>query len=194
MKHMCMYQRVGRLSMQGWHRHDTPTFPYKTAQNSQTRQLQALLDTYMYSTSAFVPTKTHEVRKIHSYNDLQKLVKPHFSSSSSSVKLAYCPSATSTRDGFYTKRLLSVACVILDQENLRNFTQSCITEDFPYLLEAIFCMCTCNHVSQKGGAQARGSAGVEGGGARANTSKYIRMVKHCKEAEMDTAMYPRKKQ
>ena len=134
--------------MQEWHRHDTPTFPYKTAQNSRTRQLQALLDTYTYSTSAFVSNKTLKVRKIHSYNDLQKLVKPHFcssssSSSSSSIELAYCQSVASTLNGFYTKRLLSVACVILDQQNLRNFTQSCIIADFPYLLEAILCMCTC---------------------------------------------------
>ena len=62
--------------------HDMPTFPYKTAQNSQTWQLQALWDTYTYSTSAFVPTKTLKVRKIHSYNNLQKLVKPHFCSTS----------------------------------------------------------------------------------------------------------------
>ena len=56
------------------------------------------------------------------------------------LKLAYCPSATSTLDGFYTKRLLSVACVILDQQNLCNFIQSCVLEKFPYLLEAIFSM------------------------------------------------------
>ena len=62
------------------------------------------------------------------------------SSSSSSVKLAYCQSATSTRDGFYPKRLLSVACIILEQENLRNFTQNCIIENFTYF---IFCMFTC---------------------------------------------------
>ena len=114
------------------------------AQNSQTRQLQAILDKCTYSRSALVSTKTLKVRKIHSYNDLQKLVKPHFcSSSSSSVKLAYRQSATSTLDGFYTKRLLSVACVILEQQNLCNFTQSCVLEKFPYLLEAVFSMCTC---------------------------------------------------
>ena len=45
------------------------------AQNSQTRQLQTLLDTYTYSTSDSVPAKTLKVRKIHSYNDLRKL--PH---------------------------------------------------------------------------------------------------------------------
>ena len=105
-----------------------PFFHTKRLRTLQTRQLQALLDTYTYSTSAFIPTKTLKVRKIHSYSDLQKLVKPHFCSSSfsssSSVELAYRQSATSTLDGFYTKRLLSVACVILDQENLRNFTRS----------------------------------------------------------------------
>ena len=37
------------------------------------------------------------------------------SSSSSSVKLAYRKSGTSTVLGFYMKRLLSLACVILDQ-------------------------------------------------------------------------------
>ena len=41
------------------------------------------------------------------------------------------------------KWLLSIAYVILDEQNLRIFTRSCIIEDFPYLLEAIFCMCTC---------------------------------------------------
>ena len=45
------------------------------AQNSQTRQLKTLLDTYTYSTSDSVPTKTLKVRKIYSYNDLQNL--PH---------------------------------------------------------------------------------------------------------------------
>ena len=64
------------------------------AQNSQTRQLQTLLDTYTYSTSDSVPAKTLEVRKIHSYNDLRKLTQPHFCSSSSSIKLAYCKSGT----------------------------------------------------------------------------------------------------
>ena len=108
------------------------------AQNPQTRQLQAISDTYTYSTSDFVPTKTLTVRKIHGYNHLRKLAKPNFGifCSSSSVELAYRKSGTSAHDGFYTKRLLSVACVILDQENLRNSTQSCIIENFPYLLEA----------------------------------------------------------
>ena len=45
-------------------------FPYRMAQNSQTRQLQVLLDTYTYSRSVSVPAKTLKVRKIHSYNDL----------------------------------------------------------------------------------------------------------------------------
>ena len=81
------------------------------------------------------------------------------SSSSSSIELADWQSATSTLDGFYTKRLLSVVCVILGQENLK---------DFPYLLEAIFCMYTCIPYFI---AQVHGSAGVKGGGARANTSK-----------------------
>ena len=114
---------------------------------SQTRQLQTLLDTYTYSTSDSVPVKTLKVRKIHSYNALRKL--PHtpfwivlfiiifffifffFSS------LAYRKSGTSTGLGFYMKRLLSLACVILDQENLRNFTQGSVIANFPYLLEAI---------------------------------------------------------
>ena len=42
------------------------------------------------------------------------------SSFSSSVELAYRKSGTSTLLGFYMKRLLSLSCVILDQENLRN--------------------------------------------------------------------------
>ena len=135
--------------MYGWCRHAMPTFPYKTVQNSQTRQLQALLDTYTYSTSASVPTKTLKVRKIHSYMTYRNGPTPFFgffcssSSSSSSIELAYCQSATSTLDGFYTKQLLSVAGVTLDQQNLRNLTQSCVLEKFPYLLEAIFSTCTC---------------------------------------------------
>ena len=40
---------------------------------TQMQQLQAIIDTYTYSTSGFVPTKTHKVHKIHNYNDLQKL-------------------------------------------------------------------------------------------------------------------------
>ena len=39
---------------------------------------RATLDTYTYSRSAFVPTKTLTARKIHSYNDLRKLAKLHF--------------------------------------------------------------------------------------------------------------------
>ena len=101
------------------------------AQNSQTQQLQTLLDTYTYSTRDSVPAKTLEVRKIHSYNDLRKLAKPHFcSSSSSSIELAYRKSGTSILLGFYMKRLLSVLCVILDQENPRNFTRKCKSKNF----------------------------------------------------------------
>ena len=98
--------------------------------------------------------------------------------SSSSVELAYRQSGTSTRDGFYTKRLLSVACVILDQQNLRNFTQSCVLEKFPYLLEAIFRTCTCiPRFIERRGSSAR-VRGVEWGGARANTNTVYMMVKH----------------
>ena len=144
------------------------------AQNSQTWQLQALLDTYTYSTSASVLTKTFKVPKIHSYSDLRKLAKPHFcssssSSSSNSVELAYRKSGTSTVLGFYMKRLLSLAYVILDQENLRNFTRNCIITNFPYLLEAIFCMVTCiSRFIKRWGSSARRSAGVEVGWGRAN--------------------------
>ena len=48
------------------------------AQNSQTRQLQAILEAYTYCTSAFVPTKTLTVRKIHGYNHIWKLAKLNF--------------------------------------------------------------------------------------------------------------------
>ena len=149
------------------------------AHNSQTRQLQALLDTYTYSTSDSVPAKTLKVRKIHSYNDLRNLPHPPFgyfcsssSSSSNSVELAYRKSGTSTVLGFYMKRLLSLTCVILDQENLRNFTHNCIIANFPYLSEAIFCVVTCiSRFIERWGSSARRSTGVEAGGARANTSK-----------------------
>ena len=144
------------------------------AQNSQTRQLQALLDTYTYFMTASLPTKIFKVRKIHGYSDLRKLVKPHFcsssSSSSNSVELAYRKSGTSTVIGFHMKRLLFLACVILDQENLRNFTRNCIIANFPYLLEAIFCMVTCiSRFIERWGSSVRRSAGVEVGGARAIT-------------------------
>ena len=132
------------------------------AQNSQTRQLQALLDTYTYSTSDSVPAKTLKVRKIHSYNDLRKLPHPPFwifcsssSSSSSSVELAYRKSGTSTVLGFYMKRLLSLACVILDQENLRNFTQGSVIANFPYLLEAISIWSRASRFIERWGSSAR---------------------------------------
>ena len=99
-------------------------------QNSQTWHLQILLDTYTYSRGVFVPAKTLKVRKIHSYNDLRKLIKPHLKifvhHLLSSVELAYRKSGTSTVLALYMKPLLSLACVILDQENLRNFTRNCI--------------------------------------------------------------------
>ena len=77
--------------------------PHRMAQNSQTRQLQAILDMYTYSTCVSVPAKTLKVYKVHNYNDLQKLAKPHFFSSSSSVELAYPKSGTSILLGFYMK-------------------------------------------------------------------------------------------
>ena len=82
--------------------------------------------------------------------------------------------------------------MILDQENLRNSTQNCIIENFPYLLEVIFCMGTCVPRSiysyRKVGLKCTGPREwVEVGGARANTSKYIRMVKHSIEAERKTS-------
>ena len=129
------------------------------------------LDTYTYSTSDSVPAKTLKVRKIHSYNDLRNMphVHPFFgyfcsssssssSSSANSVELAYRKSGTSTVLGFYMKRLLSLACVhvILDQENLRNFTHNCIIANSPYLSEAIFCVVTCiSRFIERWGSSAR---------------------------------------
>ena len=53
-------------------------------------QLQAILDTYTYSTSAFVPIKTLTVHKIHSYNDANWPNRIFgFLFISSSVELAY---------------------------------------------------------------------------------------------------------
>ena len=139
-------------SMYGWRRQDTPIFQNRMAQNSQTRQLQTLLDTYTYSTNDSVPAKTLKVGKIHSYNDLWNL--PHtpflfflfiifFLLLQLNCPTAKAAQVESTVLGFYMKRLLSLACVILYQENLRNFTRNCIIANFPYLLEAIFCMVTC---------------------------------------------------
>ena len=103
---------------------------------------QAFLDTYTYSTSAFVPIKILKVRKT------MKFAKPDFwifcsLPSSSSVELPYRQSGKSILNGFYTKRLLSVVCMILNQHNLCNFTRNYIIEKFSCLLETIFCMCTC---------------------------------------------------
>ena len=74
-----------------------------------------------------VPYEGFCTHKVHSYNNLWKSAKQHFwifYLLLSSVELAYCQSGTSTLDGFYTKRLLSVVCVILDQQNLCNFTRN----------------------------------------------------------------------
>ena len=95
------------------------------------------------------------------------------SSSSNSVELAYRKSGTSTVLGFYMKRLLSLACVILDQENLRNFTHNCIyNPKFSLFVGRHF---LCGHVHsrfiERWGSSARRSTGVEAGGARVNTSK-----------------------
>ena len=70
------------------------------------------------------------------------------------------------------KRLLSLACVILDQENLRNFTQGSVIANFPYLLEAISVWSRALRFIERWGSSTRArSAGVEAGGARAKTSK-----------------------
>ena len=148
------------------------------AQNSQTRQLQAILDAYTYCTSAFVSSKSHEVRKIHSYNDYRKLAKPHFwiflfiIFSSSSVELAYRQSGPSILDGFYTKRLHSVAWVILYSERYNR----------SYLLEAIFCMCTC--ILERWGSSARVRGSRRGWGSCEH--KQVVDGELHKEAEMDT--------
>ena len=108
---------------------------------------------------------THEdlkVRKMHTYGNWPNRTWIFCSSSSSSVELAYHQSGTSNLDGFYTKRLPSVAYMTLDQENLRNFTQNCklnfVGRHFLYM-----------HVHST--FHRKVGAGVEGDGARANTSK-----------------------
>ena len=134
--------------------HDTPNFSNRTAQNSQTLQLQAILDTYTYSTSALVPTKTLTVRKKHSYSHLRKLAKLNFWIFLFIIVFLFFFFSWSGLPRkwhkyswwFYTKRLPSVGCVILDQENLCNFTLNCIIKNFHILLEAIFCMFTCVHI------------------------------------------------
>ena len=162
-----------------------PTFPNKIVQNSQTRQLQAILDTHSYSTSAFVPTKTITVCKIHSYNHLWKLATPNFwifcsFSSSCSVKLAYCKSGkvltmVFKQNGSFlllawslTKRIF----VTLLKTVLSKISLICWK---PFSV----CACTCIMFHRKVGLKCVGPREwVEGGGASANTSKYIRMVKH----------------
>ena len=90
---------------------------------------------------------------------------------SSSVELAYRKSGTSTVLGFYMKRLLFLACVILDQENLCNFTRNCIDRGFSLFLRShfLFIHCTrlfihafCTHVYKGWGSSVR----VGMGGAR----------------------------
>ena len=46
------------------------------------------------------------------------------------IELAYSQSGTNTPFGFYMKRLLSLACMILDQETLHNFTHNFINREF----------------------------------------------------------------
>ena len=77
------------------------------------------------------------------------------SSSSTSVELAYRKSGTSTVLGFYMKRLLSLTCVILDQENLRNFTQGSVIANFPYLSEAISIWSRASRFIERWGSSAR---------------------------------------
>ena len=152
-----------------------PIFPYRMAQNSQMRQLQALL-TYMHTLQVLLyplrPPKYVKYTATMTYGNWPTALLFIISSSSSSVELAYRQSGTSNLDGFYIKRLLSIACVILDQENLRNFTQNCIIKTFPYLLEAIFCTCICiPHFIERWGSSVHVSSGVEGGETCAITSK-----------------------
>ena len=59
-----------------------------------------------------------------------------------SVKLAYRKRGTSTLLGFYMKQLLSLACVILDQETLCYFTRKRINR------EPVGSICACAfHIS-----------------------------------------------
>ena len=75
---IAIYQRVSRLYVRMVSTRHAP-FLNRMAQNSLTWHLQALLSTYTYSMTAFVPSKTLKVRKIHSsYNDIQKLAKRTF--------------------------------------------------------------------------------------------------------------------
>ena len=98
---------------------------YKMAQNYQMWQLQALLDTLTYSTSASVPSKYVKYTATMIYGNWSNSTSVHPLSSSSSfnsVKLDYHKIGPSILLGYYLKWLLSLACVILDQENLHNFT------------------------------------------------------------------------
>ena len=88
--------------------------------------------THTHTMSVSVPAKTLKYRAT-----MINLARPHFCSSSSSSNsvLVYCKSGTTTLLG------LSLACVILDQLNLCNFTRTrSITS---LLLEAIFSLCMC---------------------------------------------------
>ena len=99
---------------------------FRKVQNSQTRQLQVLLDTYMYS-SASVLAKTVKVHKIYSYNDFWKLAKPNFFLLLIQLNWPTTKVCTSTLLGFYMKQLLSVVCVMFD---FPNFIQNCISRSF----------------------------------------------------------------
>ena len=74
------------------------------------------------------------------------------------------PTAKVAQVGFYAKWLLSLACVILDQENLHNFTRNCKPRNFLICWKP-FSICVCAfHILKKGGAQA---CGTRRGGAHA---------------------------
>ena len=79
-----------------------PMFPYRTAQNSQMQQLQALLDTH---------TKVRKYIATMTYGNWTNCTFVHHHLLRIGLKVA------STFLGFYMKRLLSLACVILDQES-----------------------------------------------------------------------------
>ena len=52
---------------------------------------------------------------------------------------------TSTLDGFYTKRLLSIACMILDQGIPGNFTRNCISRNFLDFIKIIHNLVSLSH-------------------------------------------------
>ena len=116
---MCtLYQRVGRLSILGWHWHG---HAHLREWNGSELTVISLFRQITGSTSVSLPYKPLIVCKIRGYNDIWKVPHPHFgifcSPSSSSVRTTYLKIGASICRGSFTKHLHLGVCMILDAQN-----------------------------------------------------------------------------